>query len=135
MKRSLVIACTAFFVMTIVAKDLAALAWDLWYVVNKEYVAKALCENKAKPQLHCNGKCHLAKQLQRLEEPASDPVKHKTPAPRAFKLKETGWITSTATAMIIAEPACTPERRSHTWPESLQTLRSRPSEVFHPPSV
>lgn len=33
------------------------------YVVNYEYIAKVLCENKAKPQMHCNGKCHLMKEL------------------------------------------------------------------------
>lgn len=33
------------------------------YVVNYEYVSKVLCENKAKPMMHCNGKCHLMKEL------------------------------------------------------------------------
>lgn len=33
------------------------------YVVNYEYITKVLCENKAKPQMHCNGKCHLMKEL------------------------------------------------------------------------
>ena len=33
------------------------------YVVNYEYISKVLCENKAKPKLKCNGKCHLMKEL------------------------------------------------------------------------
>lgn len=33
------------------------------YVVNYNYISKVLCENKAKPQLKCNGKCHLMKEL------------------------------------------------------------------------
>ncbi|WP_276133862.1 hypothetical protein [Polluticoccus soli] len=33
------------------------------YVLNKEYIAKNICENRNKPKLHCNGKCHLKKQL------------------------------------------------------------------------
>jgi hypothetical protein len=33
------------------------------YVVNYEYIATQLCENKSKPRLKCNGKCHLAKEL------------------------------------------------------------------------
>ena len=33
------------------------------YAVNKEYIANVLCENKSKPQMHCNGKCHLNKEL------------------------------------------------------------------------
>ena len=33
------------------------------YMVNYDYISKVLCENKEKPQLHCNGKCHLMKEL------------------------------------------------------------------------
>jgi hypothetical protein len=33
------------------------------YAINKEYISKNLCENKDKPMLHCNGHCHLKKQL------------------------------------------------------------------------
>ena len=35
------------------------------YAINKDYIAKNLCENRAKPKLHCNGKCHLMKQLKK----------------------------------------------------------------------
>jgi hypothetical protein len=35
----------------------------LEYVVNYEYISKVLCINKDKPKLHCNGKCHLMKEL------------------------------------------------------------------------
>ena len=33
------------------------------YAINYEYISKVLCENKAKPELQCNGKCHLMKEL------------------------------------------------------------------------
>ncbi len=33
------------------------------YKVNKEKITALFCVNKAKPQLKCNGLCHLAKQL------------------------------------------------------------------------
>ena len=35
----------------------------LEYVLNYEYVSKVLCINKDKPKMHCNGKCHLMKEL------------------------------------------------------------------------
>jgi hypothetical protein len=35
------------------------------YEMNKEYIAKNLCENKEKPKSTCNGKCHLAKELKK----------------------------------------------------------------------
>lgn len=38
------------------------------YIINYDYIAKVLCENKAKPVLKCNGKCHLMKQLAKESE-------------------------------------------------------------------
>jgi len=35
-----------------------------YYVLNKDYIVAELCENKAKPALKCDGKCHLKKVLQ-----------------------------------------------------------------------
>ena len=45
------------------------------YIFNYEYIANELCENKEKPELHCNGKCHLMKELAKASEdemPVSD---------------------------------------------------------------
>lgn len=37
------------------------------YQLNKARITALYCVNKARPQLHCNGKCHLAKQLRKAE--------------------------------------------------------------------
>jgi len=37
------------------------------YQLNKAQITAQYCVNKARPQLHCNGKCHLAKQLRKAE--------------------------------------------------------------------
>jgi hypothetical protein len=34
-----------------------------YFQMNKEYIARVLCENRDNPQLHCDGKCYLAKRL------------------------------------------------------------------------
>ncbi|MCE6991139.1 hypothetical protein [Dyadobacter sp. CY323] len=39
-----------------------------YYQINKEYITRVLCENRDKPQLHCNGKCYLAKKLKEQQE-------------------------------------------------------------------
>lgn len=36
----------------------------LYYELNIDYIVDTYCVNKDKPELKCNGKCHLAKQLQ-----------------------------------------------------------------------
>ena len=38
------------------------------YQVNRAYFAEVLCVNKDKPELKCNGKCHLKKQIKAQNE-------------------------------------------------------------------
>lgn len=38
------------------------------YVVHYDYISKVLCENKEKPQMKCNGKCHLMKEMAKASE-------------------------------------------------------------------
>lgn len=33
------------------------------YAVNYKYIVNTLCVNKSKPEIHCNGKCYLSKEL------------------------------------------------------------------------
>lgn len=39
-----------------------------YYQINKAYITRVLCQNRDKPQLHCNGKCYLAKKLKEQQE-------------------------------------------------------------------
>lgn len=38
------------------------------FLLYQDQIAKEKCENKDKPQMNCNGKCYLAKQLKAAEE-------------------------------------------------------------------
>lgn len=38
------------------------------YGINKNEIIEEFCENKDKPQLNCEGKCHLTKQLAKVSE-------------------------------------------------------------------
>lgn len=40
----------------------------LEYEFNKEYIIKNYCVNKNRPQLHCDGKCYLAKKLRAAQD-------------------------------------------------------------------
>ncbi|MCJ7934377.1 MAG: hypothetical protein MUW56_12240 [Chryseobacterium sp.] len=33
------------------------------YAVNYNYIVNTLCVNKSRPEIHCNGKCYLSKEL------------------------------------------------------------------------
>lgn len=50
------------------------------YVMNVKQITELFCVNKAKPMLHCDGKCYLAKQLKKQdnkEKPAQQSSKEK----------------------------------------------------------
>ncbi len=40
----------------------------LGFEANQNYIAKELCENKDKPEMHCNGKCYLMKKLKQAQD-------------------------------------------------------------------
>ena len=42
------------------------------YAVNYDYILYNHCEYKSKPELNCNGKCHLTKQLAKASESSSE---------------------------------------------------------------
>jgi hypothetical protein len=36
--------------------------------LRKDFIMKNYCVNKSRPELHCDGKCYLAKQLEKAEQ-------------------------------------------------------------------
>ncbi|WP_333596661.1 hypothetical protein [Chryseobacterium flavum] len=43
------------------------------YAVNYDYIVKVLCINKSRPEIHCNGKCYLSKELAKTNDSESSP--------------------------------------------------------------
>jgi hypothetical protein len=41
------------------------------YIANHSYIASVLCENRDKPQMHCDGKCVLKRELNNQQEKES----------------------------------------------------------------
>ena len=54
-----------FFLFVLVTTSLKQYYPYLDYSINKDYISKYLCENIDKPELGCEGKCHLNKQLEK----------------------------------------------------------------------
>ncbi|WP_052503504.1 hypothetical protein [Lacinutrix sp. Hel_I_90] len=49
--------------MSFAARPLFFAGYVAYFELNIDYIIENYCVNKEKPQLQCNGKCHLAKQL------------------------------------------------------------------------
>lgn len=59
----------ALFLLVLVSiKTLLVPFVYLDFELRKDYIVQQLCENRFKPELHCDGKCYLAKQLHKVAE-------------------------------------------------------------------
>jgi hypothetical protein len=58
----------SFFLLLLFLSKLGySLIWQVHYEFNKADIIARYCENKDRPELHCNGQCYLAKQLQKAD--------------------------------------------------------------------
>ncbi len=57
-----------FLMFAMLSQALVNVGIGVYYHLNKEYISQKLCENRNKPELHCNGHCYLSKQLKKAEE-------------------------------------------------------------------
>ncbi len=113
----------------------AMLVKPLWpvveYVVNYDYIVNVLCDNKDKPQLNCEGKCYLAKQLAKEQRQNGDHPFGK----KSYKTKVNHFICQAIKAFT------TPyrfdgQRQEHNF-ASPQRLFSPPilDGISHPPEL
>ena len=94
------------------------------YEMNKEMIAKTLCEKKAEPKSCCKGKCYMKKQLEKDDKKDQSPVnnfKEKFEV-QFFSENKIPGLTSFAKAEIISFQYLFPSLNSHS------------ASVFHPPS-
>jgi hypothetical protein len=112
----------------LLAKDVASVSWEIWYLANRQEISNTKCVNKAKPMLHCNGKCYLAKQLKKLELKQQSPDKKSNPYGHSLKMD---WIATT-TALPYFPAVESPENKLiASFSESLRIVYL--SNIFHPP--
>lgn len=99
------------------------------FKINQDFIAKVLCINKDKPELKCNGKCHLTKQLKKVEEPEEKQAPNNTKDKREivyflshsiFEIRDSGLLNEKKTFILYAS--------------DFQDA-SFISDIFHPPRL
>lgn len=116
-----------FLAVLVLLQTLGPEVLVLNYQLRKAAITARYCVNKARPQLHCNGKCHLAQQLRK-----ADDAGQKAPAgPLAAKPK--------FEALPLATWAPRPPRRwarpaaSYPAVAVARCAAGRGADVFRPP--
>ena len=101
----------------------------LEYILHYDYIARELCENKAKPELKCNGKCHLMKELAKAsdgENPTSQDKKNTQQEFEVLFLEK--WAT-----MVILNPNF-PMQKENDFDSPDLYFHQASKAVFHPPT-
>jgi hypothetical protein len=55
------------FISILLSKIAYSVFWQVNFYLNQKEIAEKECENKNRPEMHCNGKCYLAKKLNKAD--------------------------------------------------------------------
>ena len=110
--------------MLVLLQPLSKMFLVMEYQVNKNYIARVFCENKSKPLLHCEGKCHLAKELKQ-----ADQAEKKLPQTLKDKM-EVLYFVQFAPVFSFYNSLYNPEFN----PDYFSSFPKKPDfGIFHPP--
>lgn len=99
------------------------------YNFNKDFIAQKLCVNKAKPQLHCKGKCQMMKRLAEEEKQNSSDTTNNTFKVSIPEVLFSNEINQPAIPMLALSTFLYNEEP----PVFIHRAPSFP--IFHPPSL
>lgn len=123
MKNLGILGLTLAFLVQIMGSSLIVLNYE----VNTSYIIENFCENTDKPEMHCDGKCHLTKQIQ-------EDTEQKSEAPAAESEIMTFVLSIEETAVF--EFGFLESRLAKANSLYLEGNYSNPLQsIFHPPQV
>jgi len=96
------------------------------FQLNRGYIAQNLCENRNKPQMHCNGKCHMMKVMKQEQKKDQDNPERK--AENKFELICTDCRQTTYTPAFIITAISYPRLKETIYAGFF-------TASFHPPQV
>jgi hypothetical protein len=98
------------------------------YNLNKDFIAKNLCVNRAKPKMHCNGKCQMMKRLAEEEKQNSD----ENNSSSKTKIQD---IVLSDKFFKPALPALLQAKAVYNEEKPLSKYSSPFASIFHPPAL
>jgi hypothetical protein len=100
------------------------------YTLHQAEITRKFCENKAKPKLQCNGKCHLAKQLAKQEKEEKS-----TSETSKFKLEVVELTAPIQETEQFSYPIISSSLNKAQFNYSETTSDSYLASIFHPPTL
>jgi hypothetical protein len=120
-------------IFVLLSKTAYGLFWQVNFHLNQKEIIRMECENKDKPEMNCNGKCYLAKQLQKAEAKLEVKKQESTRSLEQLKWLETA-VFATPDFPKVHEVAIFTDLQKQSYSMYLECFPTRyiPS-VFHPP--
>jgi len=118
-----------FFSLLILCQSFSKVWIIISFKINQDYIAKVLCVNRDKPEVSCNGKCALMKDLK------ADEGQDKKQLPKKSKEQKEITYCFEILPWLIVEPIENVVSKKHPtfylYPRSISHLM----RVFHPPNA
>ena len=99
------------------------------YTINKEFIAKNLCENRSKPMLRCHGKCQLMKKMAAEEDGSNKSSSGSQAGKNTFSEV---WYNDDPVDLLQTAPV---SKATHNGFYSEHNYSTPLSSIFHPPLV
>ncbi len=97
------------------------------FYANQDYIAKNLCENRARPEKKCCGKCYLGKQLNK----ADDSKGNRNTASKLVLEEVTSFVLPQLITLSFIPVS---EIKSLLFNKESSILNRPPGAIFHPPA-
>jgi len=101
------------------------------YVINYDYISEVLCINKSKPELSCNGKCHLKSELAKASEDSSSSDSENTMT--AKRLLQVEFLENNSFNVVFQVYDTQLGLANYNFHQNYNYLYSK--SIFHPPLV
>lgn len=76
------------FILVLLSKLIYGVVFQVHFYWNQKEITRLECENKDRPEMKCNGKCYLAKQLEKAENELQQKKSEQQKTLKDFKLLE-----------------------------------------------
>lgn len=119
-------AAAIVLILLISSQAFGQLAILALFKIQQAWIAKNTCENRFRPQLHCNGNCVLMKKLRQQE-------KEEKNEPCQLKMESATVVLSSRSFFAAAPPAISISKTVHAVPCNSGTPVDRTFRFFHPP--
>lgn len=102
---SMRILSTLFLIMVLLSKTIYSVFWQVNFHLNQKEIVRMECENKNRPEMHCNGKCYLAKQLQKADDQLDEKREESSRSLKHLKWMETSLFACPDKVLVKMELA------------------------------